>query len=400
MLERRNDGHRHNLLSASGSHPDMIRWQNILRCYPTSAAPPRPLRAPSHSERSDVEEEGLEPSVKDPIVGGHIYIQDATAVVYRLASTANSSSFPSPLFEFNTESSASSTTPFYTCTVLLPGTPAHNVTGQPCSSMAHARRAACYSVCIKLAEAGLLDPEAFLLPARVDSRSRGSERVDQSQSLNSISHIGVQVHPRKGPDFWSNQTGAVESLYPTVITVKHSDQPIHAPFLLLTRQPLPRFPSFKLFFSGTPAAVQTYGGAPFKANDEKSNALHMYTLRLCRAVANKPFICSLQDMPYFFAPLSASWSLPDTIGRWELLDVVDHIPWELVNRGALSWFAPLRYGQPEEVAEDIEDAVILDRSTELTRRFDVLRVRPDLSPLSCPEDSPVSVRNVALTWAF
>ncbi|KAJ7744529.1 hypothetical protein DFH07DRAFT_925095 [Mycena maculata] len=387
MLERKNDSHRHSFLS-SVSHPDIIRWQNILRSYPTSAAPPRPLLGPRHSEHSDIEEEGLEHSVQDPVAGGRICVQDATTVVYQLASIASASSFPSPLFEFNTHGSTSSTAPAYTCTVLLPGTPAHNVTGKPCYSMARARRAACYDVCVKLAEAGLLDPQAFILPPRLDSTARGPDPIDKGQDRSSVSYIGVQVHPRKTPDFWSNSTGIVASLYPTIITVDHSNQPAHAPILLLTRRPLPRFPSFKLFFSGTPAVVQTYRGAPFRVSDDKSLALHMYTLRLCRSVANKPFVCPIQDMAYFLAPLSASWSLPATVDRWKLADVADYIPWDLVTRGALSWSEPLKYGQPEDVAEDIKDAVILDRTTELTRRYDVLRVRPDLSPLSCPEDSP------------
>ncbi|KAJ6599151.1 hypothetical protein DFH09DRAFT_1243597 [Mycena vulgaris] len=386
MLERRNDIHGHILRSNSVlQHPNMIRWSNILRCCPTSAAPPRPLPPCRHSEHSDSEETS-ELYVKDPITGGRIYLQDATTVVYRLASTASAGSFPSSLFEFKPQSSASTTSPVYTCTVVLPGTPAHNVTGQPCSSMVHARRSACYRVCVKLAEAGLLDFDAFLLPPRLSSGA--SERIDKTQDSSSVYYIGVQVYRRKAPEFWSNPTGAVTSLYPTIIVVQDSNQPPHAPVVLLTRRPLSKFPSFKLFFSGSPAVIQTYRGAPFTVDSEKTLALHMYTLRLCRAVANKPFICPLDDMPYFLAPLASSWTPPDAIGRWELLDVVDHIPWKLVAFGALSWAVPLKYGQAEDVVQDIEDAVIQDRSTELTRRYDILRVRPDLSPLSHPEDSP------------
>ncbi|KAJ7499006.1 hypothetical protein FB451DRAFT_1203918 [Mycena latifolia] len=387
MLERRNDSHRHILLSNSAlQHPDMIRWHNILQSCPASAVPPRSLLPPPHSEHSDSEEEGAsELYVQDPIAGGRIYLQDATAVVYRLASAASTAPFPSPLFEYKPQGSPSTTV--YTCTILLPGTPAHNVSGKPCSSMAHARRSACYHVCIKLAEAGLLEPEAFPLSKR-NSAAQGSERIDKTQDSTSVYSVGVQVYPRKAPDFWSNSTGAVGLLYPTVIVVQRSTYAPHAPILLLTRQPLSKFPSFKLFFSGSPVVIATHRGAPFKIDDEKTLALHMYTLRVCRAVANKPFICPLEDMPYFLAPLSAEWIAPDRIGRWELLDIVDHIPWKAVAFGALSWSVPLKYGRAEDIAGDIEDAVVQDRSTELTRRYDVLRVRPDLSPLSHPEDSP------------
>ncbi|KAJ7179907.1 hypothetical protein C8R43DRAFT_1084028 [Mycena crocata] len=384
MLERRNDEHRHNLHSTAALQSlDMIRWNNILRCCPASAAPPRLLLAPSYSEHSDDEEEKSSPFLKDPIAGGRIYLQDATAVVYRLASTASTGPFPSPLFEFNTGSSESTT---YTCTVLLPGTPAHKVTGHPCSSMSHARRSACFRVCVKLSEAGLLDPEAFLLLLK-PHKTEGPERRDKPVDAD-VYHVGVTIHPCKGPDFWTNQTGEASSLFPTIIFVDYLDQSPHAPLLILTRQPLAKFPSFKLFFSGAPVVIKAYRGALLKLDNEQIIALHMYTLRLCRAISNKTYACPLEDMPYFLAPLSADWLAPKEVGRWELLDVGDHIPWHRVTRGALSWSEPLKYGLPEEVAKDIEDAVVLDRSTELTRRYDVLRVRPDLSPLSHPEDSP------------
>ncbi|KAF7352866.1 hypothetical protein MVEN_01253600 [Mycena venus] len=213
---------------------------------------------------------------------------------------------------------------------------------------------------------------------------RGLDKTDELAGPNG----GVQVYARQAPLFWSHPTGVVTSLFPLIITVKHSNQPPHAPILLLTRHPLPDFPSFKLFISGSPIIVQCYRGAPFSIDDGKLLSLYMYTLRLCRAVANKPFSCPSKEMPYFLAPVSSSWTPPNTTGRWEHSGAADHIPWDLVARGALSWAEPLKYGRPEDVAEDITDAVIQDRSTELTRRYDVLRVRPDLSPLSHPKDSP------------
>ncbi|KAJ7276292.1 hypothetical protein B0H12DRAFT_1227452 [Mycena haematopus] len=259
MVERGNDDHRHHMVSSSRPKPDMIRWANILRCCPTSAAPPLPLLLVS---------------------------------------------------------------------------------------------------------------------------------VDNTPKPDRVPHGGVQVYPRQAPLFWSHPTGTVTALFPTIITVNHSNQPSHAPILLLTRRPLPEFPSFKPFSSGTPITVQTYKGTPFSVDDGKLLSLNLYTLRLCRAVVNKPFNCPWEDMAYFLSPVSSSWTPPDNPGRWQRSDVAEHIPWDAVARGALTWVVPLKYGRPEDVAEDIEDAVIQDRSTELTRRYDVLRVRPDLSPLSHPEDSP------------
>ncbi|KAJ6516002.1 hypothetical protein C8R45DRAFT_958371 [Mycena sanguinolenta] len=383
MVERGNDDHRHNMVSSSILQPEMIRWTNILRCCPTSAAPPLPLPPRRYSEHSDSEEES-EDFIQDPVAGGRIYPQDATTVVYRLASIATTKPFPSPLFDFQTRGSASSAASVYTCTVVAPGTPAHDVSGQPCSSMAQARRSACYHVCVKLAESGFLDANAFVFRC---SREKTANTVDNASKLDDVPY-GVQVYQRQTPLFWSHPTGPVAALFPTIITVDHSNQPLHAPILFLTRRPLPEFPSFKVFSSGTPITVQTYKGTPFSVDDGKLLSLQIYTLRLCRAIANKPFSCSCEDMAYFLSPVSSSWIPPSNPGSWHRSDVANYIPWDAIARGALSWAVPLKYGQPEDVAEDIKDAVIQDRSAELTRRYDVLRVRPDLSPLSHPEDSP------------
>ncbi|KAJ7638731.1 hypothetical protein FB45DRAFT_976818 [Roridomyces roridus] len=365
LLERSNNVHRHNLLSTTSADPDMVRWQNMLVSSPMSAAPPRPIVVPSHV---DCIEEGE--ALEEPVAGGRIYIQDATAVVYRLASTTSTTSFPAPLFEFSTCVETSS----YSCTVLLPGTPAHNVAGPACPSMTHARRAACFAVCIKLAEAGLLEPEAFPIRPQLLPNVNASKRVEG---------LGMQTYLRKGPDFWKNPTGAVALLYPTIITMHQSNQPLHAPILFLTRYPLPLFSPFRLFFSKDPAVIKTCKGKPFKLSDEKIVSLHMYTMRLCRAVANKAFICSLEDMPFFLAPLASSW-------------VPTRVDWPLGSQAAASWSVPVKYGQADVVAEDVQDAVLMDRATELTRRYDILRVRSDLSPLSCPEDCSRAMKHGSL----
>ncbi|KAK7061646.1 hypothetical protein R3P38DRAFT_2494335 [Favolaschia claudopus] len=207
------------------------------------------------------------------------------------------------------------------------------------------------------------------------------------QKVDQPTGTGDQIYPRKLPRFWSQPTGAAKKLFPLIITVTHSNQPPHAPLLLLTRFPLPNFPPFKLFVSSAPIVVETYRGTAFAVDNEKLSSLHIYTLRLCRAMANKPFNCLIEEMPYFLAPISSTWK-PSSQGADQRREVADHIPWDLVAQAALSWTKPLRYGCLEDITGDVQDAVVQDRSAEMTRRYDVLRVRPDLSPLSHPEDSP------------
>ncbi|KAJ7068184.1 hypothetical protein C8F01DRAFT_1050127 [Mycena amicta] len=377
MVERSNRRHLHILAAPSKQNPDLIRWIALMNSRHASAVPPTPLD-PNFLEPSDDEdEEYAEPTpIVEPVTGGTITPQDSTAVVYRLSSHSKETHFPSPLFEFHVEARANASS-LYTCTALLPATLAHGITGQPCSSKAHARRSACYNVCVQLWRAGLLQPDAFLVG---NNRSMSSQEKTQDSQ-----HVRVHVHPCKMPDLWARVPSHDCLLFPTVMTVGGWDQ--DAPIILLTRDPLPIFPSFNLFLSGTPAKIETHKCSPFLVDPDRLVLLQSYTLRICRAVANKPFTCSLESMPYFLAPLPLRW-MPGRPQPWKLPDVADAIPWDLVAQAAESWCMPLEYGNAEDVAADIADAVILDRAVELTRRYEALRVRPDLSPLSHPEDSP------------
>ncbi|KAG5221838.1 ribonuclease III [Salix suchowensis] len=68
---------------------------------------------------------------------------------------------------------------------------------------------------------------------------------------------------------------------------------------------------FKIFFSGSPATVQFQRAAPLAVNQTKLESLHSYTVRLSRAIGNKPYTCAIEDALFFLAPLdSAQGSLP------------------------------------------------------------------------------------------
>jgi endoribonuclease Dicer len=181
-------------------------------------------------------------------------------------------------------------------------------------------------------------------------------------------------------------------IYPTIITTNYSDEVSkpHAPMLILTRRPFPRFPNFKLFFSGVPAIVQLIQAKPLSIEAKRLRDLHMYSIRICRAISNRPFVCPIEMMPYFFAPLQTTWQTqdPDPTSH---PSVADHIPWDLVSLAAKGWVVALQTEPLEALMRDIHDAVVQDRWVEFTRRYDAVRIRPDLSPLSKPIDSPVCV---------
>jgi endoribonuclease Dicer len=202
---------------------------------------------------------------------------------------------------------------------------------------------------------------------------------------------GTRGYLRKQPDFWINTGSACNGLlYPMIIFSDHIEagmQP-RAPLLIFTRQPLPDLASFKLFFAGVPATVNFKRGAPYQPDDTRLHDLYLYTVRLCRIISNKPYVCSMADMVYFFAPLTLKWSTlkeSDAV----LPNVVEHIPWDLVSLAGEKFAVPLRSSTLADMEQDIKDAVIQDRWVEFTRRYNADKMRPDLTPLSKPLDSPV-----------
>ena len=191
-------------------------------------------------------------------------------------------------------------------------------------------------------------------------------------------------------------------LYPTVITpvidpavIKEHCGP-YAPLLLLTRLPLPPLRSFKLFFTGLSGKIVLTRAAAIEVDEERLQDLYRYTTRLIRYITNKPLVCSLEQMAYFFAPLpytkgsAFSHETHSHVNPWDFPIVDELVSWEKVHLAAERPTVSLNTQDLRTLIEDTDDAIIQDRWVEFTRRYFCVRMRPDLTPLSKPEDSPVS----------
>jgi endoribonuclease Dicer len=411
MVQRGNDVHRRILSDCTQLSVDMQEWTERLFHDPGSSVPPRSLHETTNPYHSDSEDDESDNYIKDPITSGRIYLQDAVTVVYRLAASlgdSNDEHHDPPLFEYEKSWDAIGSSPTYICTVSFPpGSPVTKVSGPSCASISHARRAACYQACLELFNRNLLDYRLFPLPTSVVSHrdtmppeptepdvSKEDANKFPPPDLNAVKILGTHCYPRKKPDFWDqSETAKCNRLHPTVIFTYYSDDSSrpYGPLLILTRHPLPPLPSFNLFFSNIPGVIHFMQGASFEVDEDRLEDIHLYTIRICRAIANKPFVCPLERMPYFFAPLAPTWKAPmDSSSRkWKHPNVVKHIPWDLVTLAANSWVVPLVSRNLRSMTKDVEDAVIQDRWVEFTRRYDVVRLRPDLTPMSKPVDSPV-----------
>jgi len=401
MVERGNDVHRRILSRITNLDTAMLDWTEALCNFPEGAVPPDSLREtinPYHSDSEDEDGGGVSPEyIEDPTTGGRIYLQDATTTLYRYAASARSKglhiSHNQRLFEFQDIRNGFELPRAHVCTIVLPGTSVDKVSGDPASSKAQARRSACFEACRTLFERGLLDFRLVPLPSALRAqKDNGFRNLPEKDLSIDPKTSGTRPYGRKRPDFWVNAVrGDLTTLYPSVIFIKDAEgSPEYSPIVILTRQPLPDLQCFRLFSSGVGIHVQFYKAAPLRIDEARLKDIYMYTVRICRAIMNKPLSCSLENMLYFFLPLSSNWRPPDRLGL-DISEISGCVPWNLVSLAADHWAVPINNNSPEQLELDLKDAIVQDRWIEFTRRYKVVKVRHDLTPLSKPADSPVSL---------
>ncbi|KAF8627233.1 hypothetical protein AX15_004470 [Amanita polypyramis BW_CC] len=199
---------------------------------------------------------------------------------------------------------------------------------------------------------------------------------------------GTRRYHRQVPQFWSIGPTTSQVLYPTIVAFDHAadSRKPYAPMLILTRHPLPTFESYHSFFKGVPVTTHLLNAAPVEVDTDQLRHLGLFTLRICRLIMNRPFVCTLDDMLYFFAPLRS-----DCIPADEMLStpsIFRCVSWDVITQCITTFCLPIMTDSSDSIEQDIQDAVIQDRWTEFTRRYEVVKLRSDLTPHSpIPNDS-------------
>ncbi|KAG6891279.1 hypothetical protein C0992_009471 [Termitomyces sp. T32_za158] len=323
--------------------------------------------------------------LQDPTTGSDLYPKDAERAVDRIVSVGQLNGVTIARVVSTFAEVATGSEGGFTCTVTLPGLV--QLTGPPRKFESDARSAACFTLCQQLYFIGLLDCSFFPQPVLpIDAFN-----VEGSSSKD-VKSMGTRRYLRKEPDFWLNTKNSMTTvLYPLIISTTPPDNDVqpYTPLVMLTRRPLPDLPSFKVFHSGFPTVVSTKRCMPLQIKKTQLHDLHLYTLRMCRTLFNKPFECPLSDMSYFFATLTDAWSSEqdDPASPFKLSSISDYIHWDLVRLAGRSFSIPIKIDDGEELERDICNMVVQDRAVEFTRRYIVVRLRRDLSPLSKPLDS-------------
>ncbi|THV08645.1 ribonuclease III [Dendrothele bispora CBS 962.96] len=380
MVEKGNDRHRCALSRISPLRPEVA-----VVCHAMESSVPLSAFRGSKDfclSAAEAEENTTSNFIQDPTTGGRIYPHDAVAAVHQFAWQAschlNEHARYSSLFEFDVQGN---THEAYICRVTIPGM-SSGPWSATCVSKGHARRAAAFQFLRTLSDAGLCDYHLFpVFGLRNPTAFEGLPALGER-------HAGIRTYPRKAPDFWKNSAVPISHLYPTAIRIIQSSASVkpHGPMVLLTRRPLPDMPSFRIFFSSVPATVQLIHCAPMAVDSERLQELYEYTIRVWETILNKPFDCPSDQVLGFVAPLQSEWSLELGNDGPFLPQVDAQIAWDLLHLAACEAIVPIKFKDPKELSACLEDAIIQDRWSRFTRRYEVLNIREDLSPLSKPLD--------------
>lgn len=383
MVENGNDVHRQ-VLTRFSERALSEQWISLVIHNGGIPIPPSPLvehRLTFQLEHDD--EMTSWPCIEDPVTERRFYEHDALEALYRSVATMQKVDFSGTPLLITREVSVSQGQQAWFCTVTLPvGLPIKHVTGPARFTATHARRSAAYETCVQLYEHGAFHDNLFPMP-----QHHLNPGPTNSAALSADKVSGNRCYPRKRSHFWLNSIRLYQRrLFPFVVYVDREGVD-YAPIMLLSRRPLPHIPSFRLFFSGTTETIQNHRASPLEVDEQRLEALYRFTVRICRAISNKPLVCPLEKMAYMFAPLK----LPEQVDARSLdpVRLVDYISWDTIELAGKAWMVKFDLEELRTSSEAVYDLIVQDRSVEFTRRFYAARLRRDLTPLSKPEDSPV-----------
>lgn len=445
MQDKNSDLSRKIIRKMARAPPALKRWAQTVAVKRTGAFPPMSLDDSNDAWHSDSEddEDHFADYIKDPTMSGLIYPQDSVGVIYRylskLSQKQEAEAIQENVFEFTEKPGAP--TPWVCNLVFPPGAPLSVVQGPASVSQVASKRAVCFKACQDLYEKGILSYEFFPRPKEVvrklrpvavfideeEEQTKGEvlptlppapmppnttpDEVAAAQATQATEQTatqtvtGTRCYKRKKPEFWVNtSTVYLGKWYPTVITVdrNHNPEKPYRPVVVFTRRALPTINDFKLYFSRMPSVAYLRPGSPVDIDEGRMQLLHRYTLRVMRSIVNKAYTCEYNDMPFFVAPLSFDWDIQVgmTPPKWPFPDVLGFIPWEQVMFAADQYLVPLRTETPQALEADIQDSIIQDRWTEFTRRYDCIRVRPELNPLSKLDNTDVGILSSEIPFAW
>lgn len=253
----------------------------------------------------------------------------------------------------------------FICEVVMPEhSPLRGCVGLRYPRKALAKRSAAFQMCIDLLKAKFLD--SSLLSKYKKFRPEGAN-----------AHLAVNEKKtgkylmRLKPKMWAEGRGTVPSVvYLTVIDMPDGLSRPHQPIGLITRHPLPQFPSFPLFLdTGEPTFVRSSPRSSFEVSEQEVLLFTKYTLLLLLHVNAKKFEENPANMSYWVVPIRASNSTGESRNA---------IDWAAIDYAIASEYSQWHPEMPNEL---LENKFIVDPWAG-NRRFFSERIEPRLQALS------------------
>jgi endoribonuclease Dicer len=216
--------------------------------------------------------------------------------------------------------------PKFVAEVLLPaGAPFRSAVGDPHSRKSLAKRSAAFKACFELRRKAHLD--GHLLPAyakKLPAMRNAHLAVTSKKTLA----YDMKVKPR----IWEEGRDKLPAeLFVTVVDFPDGLDREHQPFAMLTRTPMPEFPSFPIFLDdGKESQVVSHPlSATLPLDQETLALLTSFTLRVFKDIFSKKYEVDPSKLSYWLAPLSkhshSRDDAPLSILNWSLIrEVSEH----------------------------------------------------------------------------
>ncbi|KAK7188191.1 hypothetical protein DPSP01_001735 [Paraphaeosphaeria sporulosa] len=263
------------------------------------------------------------------------------------------------------------------CEVVLPeNSPITFKTGRVHRKKALAKCSAAFEMCLELRKRKYLDENLLSTMKKMAPAGANAQLAVSGKKKN--------LYPmRVKPDIWQTCLGnAPELLYLTVVDVDAGLDRPHQGLGLLTRVPLPHFPSFPIYLQDDRVSnvVIVPLSKPLKVTAGVLRLLTKYFHQIYEDIFHKDFETDLAKMYYWQvplrhpeAPVTTSTDPEDVIDMVQVCSVCDK---------------PEHRWTPEMPPEVLPDKYIVDRGAG-GRRFYSIRVMPDMKPLDpVPENVP------------
>lgn len=256
----------------------------------------------------------------------------------------------------------------FQCEAILPeNSPIRTAIGRRSSKKSIAKRSAAFQMCFLLRRGQYLDENLLPIYTKQLPAMRNAMLALNSKKTN-------MYDMKTKPSLWEGSRGVVPTeLFPTVVSFTNDPDKPYQPLILLTRTPMPEFPSFPLHMS-TGKQINTAFKRmklPLHIQADDLEKITTFTLRIFLDVFNKKYEVDAANLSYWLAPLRR-----DSVKLYESSDVRMLVDWDILRvvqtNEEYTW-------TPETTHAFLLDRFLVDR-WDGGRRFYSVSIAPDLRP--------------------